>query len=777
MLSCASFMETIITRDSDVLREYLGVMDARERSLSPFARFAATVKLARLRHEIDQRHLEITDEDLAALRREIDDRLGRGLLRRFESKRWGARVSAFLMVVLGSQLALSFVLLVTALFVRFVPTPSWWNKQLPHDEPAFLSAFVFVLFFATPWLALLLVMGGRYFKAWRITIPATLAIICISGLGAFLVTRGKRNPVVFPSSLTQFARERGVQVKSYGQWVDSKWLLKDPKFQTDYEKFLRNGPGRWITSRFEAKDDAAWHNSLRVFGEYLDGGEDPTAVRDWLKYYLDKNRIYSEDRIEQEVAALTGPEDQRYFGIWEVEPYLKERDDRNYRAYLGSINRAIQGWGLIELGLVALGFLLGYFAWSLLGTFDARSLVSRVRDSRSAGDERPTGASVRLAERRYRFPEQEDITTPPFFDTPFLILGRVHKSFLGLVVGVSLFVFLFWAAIYALRLGSNQDVPSQMALMRSYIAFGAAQDASPAESEQATVAEVSPAPALNLSYAGLPAIPPVGLAAGGFAIGQPAGSSDQIQLLTARLNEIQQRLDDSDYEYSKKLKDQNKLITAQATEIGTLKGRLDQLTQTTNPLTQQVPDLSSRLGVVEGRAGQVSTDITAVKQQVDALDKSVTAKLQDVETRATRASDQAGRVDQKASTLATRTDALEKELDRRSRQIEARTEELGNRTADLGEKQERLDKFQAISMQAVLSDIVADTDELDRKTKSSFYRFFNKTEARREVESLAQRIKQLAEQLREAKSKEAEPFLPRLDELTTRVESIAKRLK
>src|SRR6516164_7727590 len=137
-------METIITRDSDIIREYIGVLDARERSLSPFARLAATTKLSQLRDEIERNHLDITDDDLTGLRREIDHRLGRSFVRRFEAKRWGARVSAFLMVVLGSQLALALVLAATALFVRFVPLPGWWNKQLPHDEPAFLVAFVFV---------------------------------------------------------------------------------------------------------------------------------------------------------------------------------------------------------------------------------------------------------------------------------------------------------------------------------------------------------------------------------------------------------------------------------------------------------------------------------------------------------------------------------------------------------------------------------------------------------------------------------------------------------
>lgn len=766
-------METIITRDSDILREYIGVLDGRERSLSPFARLAATTKLARLRDEVERNHLDITDDDLMALRREMDERLGRNFVRRFEARRWGARLSAFLMVVLGSQLALALVLAATGLFVRFVPLPPWWNKQLPHDEPAFLWAFVFVLFFITPWLALLLVSGGRYFRAWRVTIPATIAMLLIAGVGTYLVLRKKHNPITAQTSQAQFARDRGVRSQTYTQWVDSKWLLKDPKFQADYEKFLRNGPGRWITSRFDAKDDAAWHSSLRVMGEYLDGGEDPNAIRDWLKYYLDKNRIYSEDRIEQEVNALTGPEDQRYLGIWEVEPYLKERDERLYRSYLGSVNRSIKGWGLLQMGVMALAFLVAYVVGPRLGSLSPQSLVSRMREGRAAGDEPTTGAAVRLSERRYRFPEQRDITTPPFFDTPFLILGRVHKSFLSLAVGTSLIVFLFWAAVYGLKLGGNQNVGSQIALMRSYIAFGGGDTAGDQPQENA-LADVEIAPG------GMGGGPPLAFSSvfgPGGGVGSPSGRADQVQQLIARLSEIQQRLDDSDYDNSKKLKDQGKLITAQVAEIGTLKGKLDQLQQTTTPLTQQVPDLSTRLGAVEERAGQTSGDVSAAKQQVDTLDKTVTTKLQEVDARATRASDQAGKVEEKASTLGTRTDALEKEMDRRSRQLEARTEELGTRTADLSDKQEKLDRLEAASLDAVISGLAADTNDLDRKTKPGSHRSLNKAEARQIAESLAQRIKQIAEQLRQSQSKGTEAYLTRLDELTSRLEQITNRVK
>src|ERR1051325_495409 len=128
-------METVITRDTDILREYLVALDARERGLSPFARLAATVKLARLGRELDAAQIETTDQDLAELRREIDERLGRTFARRFESRPWRARLSIFLMLVAGQQLALALVLIAAMAFVRLTPIPRRWNPVLPHEDP------------------------------------------------------------------------------------------------------------------------------------------------------------------------------------------------------------------------------------------------------------------------------------------------------------------------------------------------------------------------------------------------------------------------------------------------------------------------------------------------------------------------------------------------------------------------------------------------------------------------------------------------------------------
>ena len=196
-------METVITRDTDILREYLAALDARERGMSPFARLAATVKLARLRRELDAAQIDATDEDLAALRREIDGRTSRSFVRRFEARPWGARVAIFLMLVVGQQLALALVVLATAIFVRLAPVPRRWNPVLPHEDPGYLLVFCFVFFFATPMLALLVVFGGRFFRSWRKTLPALLLVALVSAVGTYLVFRNteKTNRVRHLTSL------------------------------------------------------------------------------------------------------------------------------------------------------------------------------------------------------------------------------------------------------------------------------------------------------------------------------------------------------------------------------------------------------------------------------------------------------------------------------------------------------------------------------------------------------------------------------------------------
>jgi len=774
-------METIISRDTDIVREYLAALDARERGLSPFGRLAATVKLARLRSELDTAHLEASDEDIATLRREIDERISRTLIRRFEARRWGARLAIFFLLVAGQQVLLSLILLLAYLFSKTMPALKGWNPVLPYEQPGFLFAFAFAFFFATPMLALAALFGGRYFRAWRRTIPATLVILVLSAAGTYLVFRlhGREasNPVWHSTSLGQLASrpERHVNLLSYREWLDGNWLMKDPKFQRDYESYLRNGPGRWITSQFDAKDDAAWRNALPAISDYLDEGQDKDGFRDWLKYYLGRNRIYADDHVDQEVAALTNGDNLRFLGMWQVEPYLKERDQRLYRAYLGSVNRAMKGWGILNLALFAAVFLVIYLTGNALSWWERMAAGSARRGKRDSRTQlepergETTSRAPSLRERYYSFPEQREITIPPFFDTPFKVLSRVHRSFVRLAVFTGIVVFGFWAALYAFDLTSRPGNPTtQIDLMRSNIFFagGASRDSGPSSGSQA--------PRVNADAAG-PGSP---LTMAGLEDADGGSSANREALLAARVFDVELQLDEADYQNNKKLKDEEKLILNQRTEINFLKSLSSQLQQTTTgALPEQIADATSRASAADARAGGALGDAAAAKQAAANLEKQVTDKLGEVEKRAARAADQAGKIEHDTSVLATRTEALSEELDRRARQVEARTEELGERTQGMKDREDRINRLQRVTFTAIVSSIKADVDDLDRRVGSAFYRLFSKGEAERDVSALRDRIAAISKEMRDAKADEVKELIGQLDELSNRVEQIAARVK
>lgn len=721
--------------------------------MSPFAKLAATVKLSRLRRELNNAQLDTTDDDFIALRRDIDERLNRSFLRRFQSKPWGARASVFLLLVVGQQLALALIWLLTMIFVRFVPVPKQWNPVLPHEQPGFLFAFIFIFFFATPMLALLVLFGGRYFRAWRTTLPATLLVVAMSVLLTFFVVRNREtnNPVRHTSSLAQLAKEREVNVASYREWLKSNWLLTDEKFKHDYERYLRNGPGRWITSRFDSQNDAAWTDALAVSNEYLDGGQDENGFREWLKYYLDRNRIYSADRIDQEASALTGLANQRYLGIWQVEPYLKERDQRLYAAYLGSINSSMKLWALAWLGLLAVVFLASYFATPMFSF--GESLLNRGsgRNYPAAVDSNESVAGG-WEDHGFTFPERGEIHAPPMFEAPLKLLSRAHRGFLRMAVFTSVFVFLFWCVIYSLELTSNPvNPPSQVSLMRSNLFFGGGPDSNVRD-------EASPVSASS--------------AAGAGSDKQPGESSREGQLAT-RVRELETTLDEDDYQSDKKFKEQYRIIAAQRSELNSIKSATGQL----QTLPEQLSNIGTRVGAAEARAGEGVGQAEAARQTAEGFQKQLTAKLSEVEARATRAAEQVGKVEDQASVLATRTEALEKELDRRARQIEARTEELGERTAGLKEREERIDRLQRIAFAGIFAELKSNVDELERRIASSFYRAFSKGEAKRDSDSIRERVSALANELRQLNTDQAKQFIGQLDDLTKRLDQITARIK
>lgn len=737
-------METIVSRDTDIFREYLASLDSSDRTRSPFARLAATIKLSQLRRDLRRAGSTAdgeVDDETAALLHQVDERLNRDALHRFEARPWGSRIMIFVLSVVVQQLAILAVLFATLLFVRLAPKPRWWNPLLPHEQPIFIYAFILIFFCAPPLIALAVVFGGRYFQAWKKTVPASLAILAIGLIGTLLAVRGKSEPAYQAnhSSLARFAADRGIDQTSYDSWLESNWLFKDPKFRSDYEGFLRNGPGRWITSRFDSLEDSAWADTLPIFGEYIDGGQDMDSFRDWLSYYLERNRIYSEERTEGEVGALTGPANQRFLGVWQVEPYLKERDERIHSAYLGSIDRSARSWGLASLGFYAVIFVAAYLIAPISASFKRRF----ARTGRSSVTGNQISSVVPLSEQSYSFPEQRHIATPAFFNTPFKILSQVHRIFLRRAVLTSVVVFLFWAAVYGLDLTTSGAGPkSHAGFMQSYLLIGPSAS-SPGPQQNAAFVEVSSA------------------------------APDGELTLGKRVSKLEQRIDDSEYDVGKKLKDQGKAIDHQQRDISEIKTSVSQF----DTVPGQITDLNTKTAAVESRTAQISGEIGAVKQQADTIDKNVTTKLGDIETKNNRTADQVGRVQEQASGLETRTEELEKELDRRAAQVEAQTQELGERTTALKEREEQSNQLQRVAFAAIVSGLKAETEDLDNRTQSVLQKLFFKGDAKRDAQALHRRGSELATELQKVDTEEAKNLLAQVNELLKHIETIAARLK
>lgn len=774
-------METIITRDTDIIREYLAALDEKERSLSPFARLAAIVKLARLRQELGDTQLETTDEDINGLKQEIDERLTRTFWRRLASSKWGARISLFLLLVLFQQLTLAICLLATWLFALYAPIPAWWPKALPHEELVSLYIFVFLFFFITPMLAVAAVFSGRFFRAWRKGVPITLLILALSIGWTVLIFKREvkeKNPVQLKSSLRLFAEMRGTTEQAYREAVKNNWLFSDAKFQRDYESYLRNGPGRWITSKLTA-DDVAWRSGLAVMEEYLDNAQDPDGFRDWLTYYLDRNRMYSEDRVEQEARAYATNTTE--LGIWQVEPFLRERDEHVYRAYLGDVNRSMRKWGIVNLGIFVMLFLIYYLIGPLLSLFEnAKSRSRRVQpvqevemftpqeiSSEDFSQQLPPRApptksfTEQFKERYHAFPERSDIISKPFFDEPFRLMERAHRSFIALAVLTSIMVFLFWAITYALALQKGKlNAPSQVALMRSHLLFGGDADQRP---EVLTEPEE-----LRRKAAALSSYQP----------------SSKDPAATSSIATIGDELDENEYLANKRFKEQYQTLQAQNREIRSLKGLSSQLEQTTSQLPDQVAAVDSRAAAAEGRAssadaraGQALGAVDATNQKADELQKQLGSKLGDVENRASRAADQAGQAAEQASRSETRTEALEKELDRRARQVEARTEELGDRTAALQEREDRVLRMQRATLAAIVADLNAEVENLDNRIEDGFYKSLSKGAAAREANTLRDRINAIEKELKEVNSEQANQFVAQLETIKTKLAQVAAKAK
>jgi hypothetical protein len=638
-------MQGVITRDADIIREYVGVLDGNLRSWSPLARLVAIVKLARLRKELSAMQLEAADEDVNALGRELDERLSRNLARRLLGKTWLAFSSAILAIMILQQAALWIVWAMSKLSASFWPGSP--------ERPAILLAFIFISLCALPMLALALIMGGRLLRCWRRAAPAALAILAVCGLGTFLVVRGKSNPQLGPSSLIQFARERGVTAQSYRQWVESNWLMRDEKFRRDYESYFRNGPGRWITARFKSEDDSAWASSLAIMHEYLDGGQDINGLRQWLSYYLERYRIYSEERAAQEVNALTGEANRRFLGIWQLEPYLKERDQRMYRAYLGMINRSLRLWGLALLALLALSF---------LGAIWIAPLWQKL---------------VRRSSATYWFPERDLLTTPSFFDAPYKLFWGIHRHYVRLSVTAACLALAIWAAVYCFGLAPGRGNPSsQPEMIQQYLLLARSDEgevsAEPKEAQLASRVQGLERQLEESLYESASKFKEQGK-----QLLSQRSDIENLKGLTAQLQQTTSPL-------PQQLAELNARAGEAEIKTGQLAGEINTTKQQVEGVQRR---LSARVGEVEGRVNRLASQAANIEDQAAALRVRTESLEKELDRRARQ-------VEARTEELGERTVELKQEnqrLDQLQRiaiaailaEIEAEADWLDGRTSSL----------------------------------------------------------------------------------------------
>jgi polyhydroxyalkanoate synthesis regulator phasin len=85
--------------------------------------------------------------------------------------------------------------------------------------------------------------------------------------------------------------------------------------------------------------------------------------------------------------------------------------------------------------------------------------------------------------------------------------------------------------------------------------------------------------------------------------------------------------------------------------------------------------------------------------------------------------------------------------------------------------------LQRVAFAAILAELKSGADDLERRIASSFYRSFSKGEAKRDADSLRQRITALSTELRGMNTDQAKQFIEQLDALGKRVDQIAEHIK
>jgi hypothetical protein len=764
-------------RDTDLIQEYIELLDRKAGRPTLFGKLAALNKLSVLRRYLARAVARHPDPDLERVEAAAALESGQSWGRRFATSFWGNRVLMGLLIVGGQQLVLLVLALLALAYANLTarPASSVTGLQPPAARYAVVSLilFVFGFFFVTPLFSIVLVWGGRYFRAWRKTVPVTLLVMFAASAFTYLTFRGTQNPDFTPDSVHQFATSRKLEnFRSYERWLDLNWLLKDPKFQADYEQYLRNGPGRWLTNRFDTTDDEKWADpeALKHIGEFVDSQHDQERFREWLKDYVERNKIYSEG-IDTEIDTLVGPANQRFLSIWQAAPFLRDRDLHTRRHYFSQVFANLRSWGLIYFGGMILLYLLLYLVGPALrvGSWLAESF----------GLSRAAAVASRARSRYYAFPEQQELTVQPFFESSYALLERVHRSFVRTVLGVSLIVFAAWSLWMASRPERPSAVGTQSALMDRFVllptperrrpqapsavAYGAqpaAQGATLPAAVPAGSYPGSPYPALNMDLDG-------------------DGFPDKPELPPAevRLAELQRLLDDMDYDYRKRFKANEALLATYQTELAGLRAENQQLAGQISAVTG---DVTSSVNILQGQVNSAATRAESAISRAEQVAEAAAAAAESAKALEATAQDltnTVGELQKRDETIENRVDAVGMDLDERTRELTARTEVLGERTSELTERTEQIADLQQTAYTSIVQELRAELGRLELRSHSRLYRMFNKREAREQLTSLRRRIQALRGQLQTNSSPEAAALMKELTALQNEIGPVEERFQ
>lgn len=747
--------EPSLERDTDLIHEYLEVLDRKAARPSPFGKLAALTKMGFLRRRLQSAVLRHPDPELERAEASAIAETGGTWGRRFATSFWGNRTLMVLLLVGGQQLVLIALLVLSAaytnLFTRPVNPENGYLPAVTRNSVIFLILFVFAFYFATPLFSVILMWGGRFFRSWRATVPALMLLMLAASAFTFLTFRGLANPASGPDSLHQFIVTRsggaptGVKpYQAYSTWLDMNWLLKDPKFRADYEEYLRRGPGRWLTNRFDTTESAAWADpqTLVYIGEFVDQYHDQQKFREWLTDYVERNKIYSRD-IERDIETLVGPANQRFLSVWQAEPYLRERDGHVRRNYFSQVYTRVRRLGMIYFGSLIAVYLLLYLigpAFLVTGWL-ARSLRL----------ERAASIVERARDRYYAFPEQRDLDDRPFYAGAYDLLSRIHRSYIRAVLAVTMVVFAAWAIWLASRIEAPRPMTTQSALMSRFVAFPSTDRATLATASQVPSPAAADAPTVaatpqSAAFPGGTGDPAVGIDRNG------DGIPDEVPVLPleARLAALERQIEDADWELQKKFKATEALLATYKQELEALRARDLQIEQRQSDIASQVTAVGGRIASAEMAARSAASGAESARGRAEAIAGQLASLADSVEQRADSLDRRVEALDRRAEDLQNTSEAIAGDLDERTRELTARTERLGERATDLAERAEQIATLQETITTALVDEFRRDIDAIERRAESRLYRMFNKKEALARLADLRRRLQLVRARLREA---------------------------